>query len=175
MSFSLERFESYAYGRDREMGMRELVALLGDLDANYGHLGANFRAQPLRAVQQEDVDLHVWTRTAAAASSLLADSELFIAPDWQLRMMTFHRWLHTLFAASHFQNADHVMRALNQGDNKEDLGQLKVNQNDLLKFCLLYSPESEVALDLDALWEHSKSLAASLCISLLSPRFLGSP
>ena len=175
MSFSLERFESYAYGRDREMGMRELVALLGDLDANYGHLGANFRAQPLRAVQQEDVDQHVWTRTAAAASSLLADSELFIAPEWQLRMMTFHRWLHTLFAASHFQNADHVMRALNQGENKDDLGQLKVHQNDLLKFCLLYSPESEVALDLDALWEHSKSLAASLCISLLSPRFLGSP
>ena len=76
MAFSLERFESYAYSRDREMGMRELVALLTDLDNNYGHLGANFRAQPLRAVQQEDIDQHVWTRTAAAASSLLADDDL---------------------------------------------------------------------------------------------------
>jgi HMW1 domain 2/HMW1C N-terminal len=175
MAFSLERFESYAYSRNREMGMRELISLLTDLDNNYGHLGANFRAQPLRAVQQEDIDQHVWTRTAAAASSLLADSELFIAPDWQLRMMTYHRWLQTLFAASPFQNADHVMRALNQGEGKEDLNQLKISQKDLLKFCLLYSPESEVALDLDALWEQDKNLAASLCLVLLSPRFLGSP
>ena len=93
MAFNLERFESFAYSRNREMGMRELFALLQDLDNNYGHLGANFRAQPLRAVHQEEIDQHVWTRTAAAASALLADSELFIAPEWQLRMMTYHRWL----------------------------------------------------------------------------------
>ena len=175
MAFSLERFESYAYSGNREMGMRELVAFLQDLDNNYGHLGANFRAQPLRAIQQEDIDQHVWTRAAAAASSLLADGELFIAPEWQLRMMTYHRWLQTLFAASPFQNADHIMRALNQGEGKDDLSHLKIQQSDLLKFCLLYSPESEVALDLDALWAQDKNLAASLCLALLSPRFLGSP
>ena len=67
------------------------------------------------------------------------------------------------------------MRALNQGEGKDDLSQLKIQQIDLLKFCLLYSPESEVALDLDALWEQDKNLAASLCLALLSPRFLGSP
>ena len=175
MAFNLERFESFAYSRNREMGMRELFALLQDLDNNYGHLGANFRAQPLRAVHQEEIDQHVWTRTAAAASALLADSELFIAPEWQLRMMTYHRWLQTLFAASPFQNADHVMRAINQGEGKDDLSNLKIQHKDLLKFCLLFTPESEVPLDLDALWEQDKYLAASLCLVLLSPRFLGSP
>jgi len=40
---------------------------------------------------------------------------------------------------------------------------------------LLYSPESEVPLDLDALWNADKVLAAGLCLVLLSPRFLGSP
>ena len=46
MAFSLEKFESLAYGRNREMGVRELLALLQDLDANYGQVGAQFKAQP---------------------------------------------------------------------------------------------------------------------------------
>ena len=43
MAFSLEKFESLAYGRNREMGVRELLALLQDLDANYGKLALNSR------------------------------------------------------------------------------------------------------------------------------------
>jgi hypothetical protein len=80
MAFSLEKFESLAYGRNREMGVRELLALLQDLDANYGQVGAQFRAQPLQSVEQKDMDLHVLNRVAAAASCLLSDPDLFSTP-----------------------------------------------------------------------------------------------
>ena len=176
MAFSLEKFESLAYGRNREMGVRELLSLLQDLDANYGQVGAQFKAQPLQSVAQKDMDLHVLNRVAAAASCLLSDPELFFDPLWQPILLSHHRWLASLFAATPFRNADHVMRALNlsEGDKKSDLHQLQIGADDLLKFCLLYSPESEVPLDLDALWAANQVLAAGLCLVLLSPRFLGS-
>lgn len=177
MAFSLERFEALAYSRNRELGMRELLELLKDLDANYGNVSDQFQAKPLLSVSEQDLNQHVWTRAAAAASCLLADHELFIAPEWRQNILAYHRWLSALFAATHFRNADHVMRALNvkDGDSQSDLTQLQISEADLLKFCLLYSPESEVPLDLDALWAADKVMAAGLCLVLLSPRFLGSP
>ena len=177
MAFSLEKFESLAYRRDREMGMRELLALLRDLDEHYGNVGGQFQAQPLQSISEHERNQHIWTRAAAAASCLLADGALFFAPEWRQNVLSHHRWLSTLFAATPFRNADHVMRALNmsEGEDKSNLHHLEIGQADLLKFCLLYSPESEVPLDLDALWEADPVLAAGLCLALLSPRFLGSP
>lgn len=177
MAFSLEKFESLAYSRNREMGMRELMALLQDLDEHYGNVGSQFSAMPLQSVSERELNQHIWTRAAAAASCLLADDALFFAPEWRQNLMAHHRWLSALFGATPFRNADHVMRALNlnEGDQKSNLHQLQIGAADLLKFCLLYSPESEVPLDLDALWKADKVLAAGLCLVLLSPRFLGSP
>ena len=177
MAFSLEKFESLAYSRDREMGMRELLSLLRDLDEHYGNVGGQFQAQPLQSISEDERNQHIWTRAAAAASCLLADGALFFAPEWRQNVLSHHRWLSTLFAATPFRNADHVMRALNmsEGEQKSNLHHLEIGQADLLKFCLLYSPESEVPLDLDALWEADQVLAAGLCLALLSPRFLGSP
>lgn len=175
MEFSLEKFEAFAYGRDIEMATRELIALLSHLDAHYGGLGQEFKAQPLGSVSQEDVHTHVWTRAAAAASSLLADKTLFFSPEWQIKILTLHRWLSALFAATPFHNTDHIMRALNRNDERDNLQNVSVAPEDMLKFCFLYSADSEVPLNLDALWEHNPTLAASLAMLLLSPRFLGSP
>ena len=175
MAFSLEKFESYAYGRDIESGMHELNGLLEALDANYGLVGPQFLAPPLLAINQANIDQHIYTRIAAAISCLLSDKSLFIAPEWQQRILTLHRWLAAIFAASPFCNADHVMRALNMNEDKSDLGHFELARENILKFCLLYTPDSEVSLDLDALWEADKALAAGLCLVLISPRFLGSP
>lgn len=175
MGFSLEKFESYAYSRDLEMGMRELKGLLEGLEANYGHLGAEFRSQPLKSVEQQDIEQHILTRAAAAVSCLLSDKTLAVAPEYQQHILTMHRWLSALFAATPFNNADHVMRALNLNEDKDDLHQLELATDDLLKFCLLYMPDSEVPIDLDALLGANKVLALSLCLVLISPRFLGSP
>lgn len=67
-----------------------------------------------------------------------------------------------------------MVRALNLA-GKGNLNHLEVSPQDLPKFCLLYLPESEIVLEIDALWKANKVLAASLGMALLSPRFLGSP
>ncbi|MBU3617849.1 peptide transporter [Polynucleobacter sp. JS-Fieb-80-E5] len=175
MGFSLEKFEAYAYSQNHEMGMRELKLFLDSLDSNYGSVGSDFEAQPLYSVSQFEVDQHIFTRIASATSCLLSNKSLVISPEWTQRLLATHRWIFILFAASPFHNADHVIRALNVKDNPSDLNHLEVAQEELLKFCLLYTPDSEIALDLDALWAGNKELAACLCLVLLSPRFLGSP
>lgn len=175
MRFSLEKFEAYAYSRDGEMGLRQLMGLLESLEANYGALSSDIRLQPLQGILQQELDPHILTRVAAAISCLLSDKTLFISPEWQLRFLTMHRWLSAIFSASPFRNMDHVMRALNIKQDKSDLKCLELRHEDLLKFCLLFTPESEVSIDLDALWGGNKALAAGLCLALISPRFLGSP
>lgn len=175
MAFSLEKFESYVYSGDLEMGMRELMALLEELDKNFGGVGAQFEAQPLKALSQQEAEQHTYTRIAAAASCLLANKNLFITGQWQRTVLSLHRWLSALFAATPFHTADHVIRTLDIKKDSADLGSLEIAKKDLLKFCLLFTPDSEVHLELNALWEADKVLAAGLSLVLISPRFLGSP
>lgn len=175
MGFSLEKFEAYAYSRDHEMALRELVSFLEILDSNYGLADGGFSAEPLRSMAQEMTEEHVLTRTAAAISCLLSDRTLHISEAWQKHILTMHRWIGAIFSSTPFCNADHVMRALNLQSDKSDLKNLILAKEDLFKFCLLYTPDSEVALDLDALLESNKQLALGLGSVLISPRFLGSP
>ena len=50
---------------------------------------------------------------------------------------------------------------------------LKTDFSSFAKFCILYLPESNINVDLNALWEINKALCASLCFALQSPRFIG--
>jgi hypothetical protein len=174
MSFNLEKFEHLAYTRQHEPAARELLSLLADLDANYGMQGGEFAANPLSNLLPAETDVHIWTRVASAISCLFADADFAFSADGFAQLLNFHRWFSAIFSATPFRNADHVVRAFNIG-GQGDLNNLQVENRNLAKFCLLYSPESEIALDLDALWEHDKRLAAGLCLALLSPRFLGAP
>jgi len=173
--FSLEKFEAYAYSGDLEMGMRELMSLLEELDKNFGGVGAQFDAQPLQALSQQEAEQHTYTRIASAASCLLANKNLFITEQWQRTVLSLHRWLSALFAATPFHTADHVIRTLDVTNSNTDLKSLEIAKENLLKFCLLFTPDSEVHLELNALWEADKVLAAGLSLVLISPRFLGSP
>lgn len=173
MAFSLEKFEHFTYSRNHEMALRELVALLMDIDDNYGNTGAGFSITPLRSIRQHELNEHTWTRVCSSISCLLSDPALVISDDWRQRLLSMHRWLSALFAASPFHNADHVLRGLNQGEQGSDLSVLNIQEKDLLKLCWLYTTESEVGIDLDRIWAYSPVMAASLCISLLSPRFQG--
>ena len=175
MPFSLEKFESYAYSGNLEMGMRELMSLLEELDKNFGGVGAQFEAQPLQALSQQEAEQYTYTRIASAASCLLANKNLFITEQWQRSVLSLHRWLAALFAATPFHTADHVIRTLDINQGNTDLKSLEIAKEDLLKFCLLFTPDSEVHLELNALWEVDKVLAAGLSLVLISPRFLGSP
>jgi HMW1C N-terminal/HMW1 domain 2 len=174
MAFNLEKFESYVYGRQHEKASRELINLLTDLDANYGVIGQSFElAAPSVAVHQ-NFDQHVLSRITAAIGSLFADSELHFFTDWYSQILTVQRWLSTLFAASPFRNADHIIRSLDKGW-QGDPNVVNIQGPDLIKFCMLYSSESEIPLDIDRLYEIDPNLAVGLCVALISPRFLASP
>jgi hypothetical protein len=131
--------------------------------------------QSLLALSEQEVLQNTYTRIAAAASCLLANKNLFIVDHWQRQVLNHHRWLSAIFAVTPFRTADHVIRTLDTQKRYLDLKSLWIAKEDLLKFCLLFTPDSEVHMELNALWEVDKVLTASLSLVLISPRFLGSP
>jgi FkbM family methyltransferase len=172
--FRLEDFEHLAYSRQHERAARMLVGLLSILDKSYGVPGQQFHAQPLAGIAPEQREAHVGIRLASAISCLFSDKDFHFAPQSLTSLFTLQRWFATIFGSTTFLNADHVVRALNLA-GKGNLNHLELAPQDLPKFCLLYLPESEIVLEIDALWDANKYLAASLGMALLSPRFLGSP
>jgi hypothetical protein len=173
MVFQLEEFEHMAYTRQHEPAARMLVSLLSILDNSYGVPGEKYQAMPLVAVTPGQREAHVGNRLAAAISCLLSDKDFHFAPQSLVTLFGLQRWFASIFGSTDFINADHVVRALNTA-GKGNLNQLDVHPRDLPKFCLLYVPESEIVLEIDALFKINKHLAVSLGLSLLSPRFLGS-
>jgi hypothetical protein len=169
--FSLGRFESVCYARKHEAAAREFVALLSMLDRNYGGLDVGFDAQPTASMMGADQDPHIINRICSALSALFSDPTFSLSFDGYRQLLYFHRWIATLFAASSFRNADHILRALNiKGANARVV---EVNNRDLAKFCLLYTPNSEIPMNMEALWQTDRHLAVALACALLSPRFLG--
>ncbi|WP_324146843.1 hypothetical protein [Dyella sp.] len=169
--FSLGRFESICYARKHEAAAREFLALLAMLDRNYGGLDVGFHAQPTASMMGTDQDPHIINRICSALSALFSDPAFSLSFDGYRQLLYFHRWIATLFAASSFRNADHILRALNI--KGADARAVEVNNRDLAKFCLLYTPNSEIPMNMEALWRSDRHLAAALACALLSPRFLG--
>jgi hypothetical protein len=173
MAFQLEEFEHLAYSRQHELAARQLVELLSILDKSYGVPGAEYQAMPLVAVTPGQREAHVGNRLAAAISCLFSDKDFHFSPQSLVTLFALQRWFASIFGSTDFINADHIVRALNL-EGKGNLNDLKIQSRDLAKFCLLYLPESEIVLEIDALFKVNKALAISLGLSLLSPRFLGS-
>jgi hypothetical protein len=174
-TFNLERFEHLCFSHSHEGAARELINILQILDSNYGSLSSNFSATAVMAVRtsSDAIDQHVLTRIATAVSALFSDPGFIFSDSGFFQMMPWHRWISTLFAASPSHNADHVLRSLNL--NGYELDNFSVDIKNIPKFCFLYTPESEIRLDVEALWEAAPVLAANLFLVLMSPRFLGSP
>ena len=174
MGFSLEQFEYLAYTRQHETAARELLDLLGRLDANYGLLGEEFQAVPQPGLLPEENDAHVMARLAGAISTLFADPGFQFTPEGFGRILHWHRWIAAIFGASPYGSADHVIRALNLRGHG-DLREVEVANENLAKFCLMVTPESEVRIDWDAFWRHDRLLAVGLALVLLSTRLMAAP
>ena len=175
-AFSLEQFEYLCYARQHESAARELVRLLKLIDVNYGRLDAHVmlvRSAAIELMPESLREQHLLNRVAGAVSALFSDPAFQISPDGFGRLIVFQRWLSALFAASAFVNADHILKSLNVSG--QDATQFQVAERDLPKFCLLYSPESELPLNVELLWRQNRAMAAALFLALLSPRFLGTP
>ena len=165
--FSLEKFEFLAYTSAHEAAALELIKLLESLDNRYGEF--DIRAI-LYATNATDQTPHLLTRITSAISCLFSDPEFTLSPQGFDQIISWQRWLSSLFAASPFGNADHILRALStKGIDQE----LEFSAVGFAKFCMLYTPDSEIPINLDALWKYDKRLAAALFLVLLSPRFLG--
>lgn len=174
MKFSLEKFENLAYTRQHEPAVRELLLLLSAFEVNHRDECTRMSERSLREVLLDVLDVQIWTRIASAVSCLFSDRDFALSDEDFGRIFHLNRWLSSIFHASVFGNADHVVRAFNvQG--KGDRKTIAVSEADMLKFCLLYSSESEIALDIDDLWAQDKALAVGLCMVLLSTPFLLSP
>ncbi|MCL9764999.1 hypothetical protein J4529_11120 [Neisseria subflava] len=81
-----------------------------------------------------------------------------------------------IFASSSYINADHILQVYNKNPVPGSLEvELESNRDSLVKFCIMYFPESNLNLNLDMLWNIAPDVCASLCFALQSGRFIGTP
>ncbi|CNF22311.1 putative accessory processing protein [Yersinia bercovieri] len=166
--FSLSYFEFLVCTRRYEDAGRRLILMLEQLDSHYGRWDV-FSLNKQSLAQQE----HYCSRLAAAIGTLFSDPGFVLSEKGFLQLINFHRWIALIFAASPFGHADHVITNLNQA-GEGCAHPLRFEQNNFLKFCLMYLPESGVPLQPDILWQFNPQAAAALFLALLSPRILPS-
>lgn len=172
--FVVAQFEHAVYTRQHELAGQLLLRLLGLIDEHFGDLPpsltargySNFRDMPALVE-------HVVARLAAAITALFADPEFQLSPNGFLQTLPLQRWLGLIFAHTPMRNADHVIYSLNNLGWDSEVVQWKAD--DVYKMALITVPDSQVALDLDMIWQASPALAVNLAIAWVSPRFLGTP
>ncbi|OOF58609.1 UDP-glucose:protein N-beta-glucosyltransferase [Rodentibacter myodis] len=173
---NVARFEKEVAAKNYEAACVELLDILGKIDSNFGGIqDIEFDCpEQLNELEQEKT-VYFCTRMAVAITQLFSDPKLEISLSGAQRFFTLQRWLNLIFASSPFVNADHILQTYNRNPaptNPLDI-HLDPTQAVLIKFCILYLPESNVSLNLDALWTLDPELCASLCFALQSPRFIG--
>ncbi|EKN3459995.1 glycosyltransferase [Yersinia enterocolitica] len=167
-AFSLPYFEFLVCVRRYEDAGRLLILMLEQLDTQYGRWDVFSLKQ--QSIQQQE---HYCNRLAAAIGNLFSDPGFVLSEKGFLQLINFHRWIALIFAASPFGHADHVITNLNQvGEGCAH--PLRFEQNNFLKFCVMYLPESGIPLQPDILWQFNPNAAAALFLALLSPRILPS-
>lgn len=173
---SVIRFEQAVAEKSYEKACTELLDILGKLDGNFGgiqDIEIDFPPQ-LNNLPQERV-VYFCTRVANGITKLFSDQKLEITLSGAQRFLTLQRWIALIFASSPYVNADHILQTYNRKkdrDSDRDIF-LESSKKALIKFCIMYLPESNINLNLDALWQADPDLCASLCFALQSPRFIG--
>ncbi|WP_455935715.1 UDP-glucose:protein N-beta-glucosyltransferase [Haemophilus sp.] len=174
---SVIRLEQEVSAKNFEAACVELLDILSKIDTNFGGIEGieiDYPSQLNDELVQEKIK-HFCTRVAVAMSELFSDPQLDISEGGAQRFFTLQRWINMIFASSPFVNADHVLQAYNRNPDKTNLSDFHLDntRSSLIKFCIFYLPESNVNVNLDALWNLDPELCASLCFALQSPRFIG--
>ena len=173
MKSNLEVFELTVYRREPEEAAKQLQAILATLDSVSGMIDARIHPQTPDNAQLDTYLDHVTHRLAAAITSLFSDPGFQLSNQGFSELMRWQRWISAIFAASDFHSTDHILETYNL-PQPADSAEYTLNLEDLPKFAFLYSPESQIPLNIDLLWQHYPEMAVSLAMVLLSPRFLGS-
>lgn len=171
-------FEAAVAAKEYEKACIELLSILTQLDTNFGtldNIDFNF-PQQLNEMEQEKT-VYFCTRMATAITTLFTDPALEISTNGGLRFFTLQRWLSFIFASSPFINADHILQTYNRNPDPTDPFDIHLgdDESSLIKFGIFYLPETNVNVNLDALWSLNPNICASLCFALQSPRFIGTP
>lgn len=170
--FSLERLEHYAYTRQGEAAAREILKLLTHLDTNMGQLG-DMGNMPSGEYSADQRDAHFATRIASAVTAIFSDPAFELSNLGFQQMIYLQRWLTMVFGASPFGNADHIIHLMNQR-GFDQRAEITINSRDYFRLCLLYSLDSSIPLQPEAIWQENPRLAASLFLALLSARIAAS-
>ncbi|NEN76367.1 adhesin [Pelistega sp. NLN82] len=171
---SVAQLEKYTATKSFEEACQALLAILRQLDSDFGQITSIECDFPPQLVEDKDKLVHFSTRVANCITDLFSDKNLKISESGALQFFTYQRWLSLIFASSPFVNADHILQVYNLSTNKES-GEfiLESNNDSLIKFCILYLMESNININLDYLWNLNPTLCASLCFGLQSARFIG--
>ena len=174
---SVIRFEQEVAAKSYESACVELLDILSKIDTNFGGVEGieiDYPSQLNDELVQDKIK-HFCTRVAVAMSELFSDPKLDISEGGAQRFFTLQRWINMIFASSPFVNADHVLQAYSRNPDKTNLSDFHLDntKSSLIKFCILYLPESNINVNFDALWNLDPKLCSSLCFALQSPRFIG--
>ena len=175
---SVIQFEKAIREKNYEAACTELLDILNKIDTNFGDIeGIDFDyPQQLKTLMQERI-VYFCTRMANAITQLFCDPQFSLSESGANRFFVVQRWLNLIFASSPYINADHILQTYNCNPERDSIYDiyLEPNKNVLMKFAVLYIPESNVNLNLDTMWETDKNICGSLCFALQSPRFIGTP
>ncbi len=165
---SINRLEKEISNKNYEGACQELLNILRKIDDNFGGIdGIEFDFPEQISYLLEKRTQYFCTRVANAITELFTDPNLIISESGALSFIGFQRWLTLIFASSPYVNADHILRTYNINPETDGDVHLNTDFSSFAKFCILYLSESNININLDALWEINKELCASLCFALL--------
>lgn len=170
--FSFEHFEYHAWRGNLPEATALLVEGLTRLEANNGRFATG--TLPQCGIVGGNADAHLIARFAAAASALFANPAWRMADEHRERLLYLQRWLGAVFAASPFGNSDHVLKAMHAEGPPEGT-RITLGIEDIERYCLASTPDSEIPIDIDAVWRANPQLALSVVISALAARIHAAP
>lgn len=164
---SVNRLEKEISNKNYEGACQELLNILRKIDDNFGGIeGIEFDApEQLSNLPEKNIQ-YFCTRVANAITDLFMDPNLELSENGALGFLAFQRWLTLIFASSPYVNADHILRTYNTNPDPKGDMHLNTDFSSFAKFCILYLSESNININLDALWEINKELCASLCFAI---------
>ncbi|WP_439291397.1 UDP-glucose:protein N-beta-glucosyltransferase [Lonepinella koalarum] len=176
---NVEQFEQAVAEKKYELACNILLSILNKLDSNFGSIQDIEFDLPKQLSENEltqDRIVYFCTRMANAITQLFIDKALMISDSGALKFFCYQRWINLIFASSPYINADHILQSYNLNPDKSSSNiELEAKKETWIKFCIMYLPESNLTINLDALWQLDRDLCASLCFALQSPRFIGTP
>jgi hypothetical protein len=170
---SIADFEAAVWSRRHNDAFAHLAGLLGVLSRTGGATPLDPRSDRLAMAFPQEMQEEAATRLASAVAELFADGSFALDARQFRALLPHHRWLATIFAASSFGNADFVLQRLQLLPVREAIDSRTAP--DLFKLCLLYSMESGVEFDFEALFRRSPAMACGLGIALLATRLAATP